>query len=216
MSLAQNAEEFAVIPEALAGGCVHSVRSPDGVTYPGAIRLMGMRAVGLLILLLLTASCGSPSGSPAGSSPSASTPSSTPLASPSPHFVVASPNKTAPGNGYPVVIDEVGLHPGESVDYLVTAQASADYQCVASASSGPQATGPNQHVTGPVSATGTFAADGTGEVNQTLIVAAPAAANTTCPAGSQLSMWRFSFTAASVLDRSHQVHGALPDFTGEA
>ena len=174
-----------------------------------------MRVVGLLLSGLLAASCGSPSGSPAASSPSASAPSST-LATPSPHFVVAPPKKAASANGYPAVIDEVGLRPNESVDYLVTAQASADYQCIASTSNGLQATGPSQHVTGPVSATGTFLADGTGEVNQTLILAAPAAANTTCPAGSQLSMWRFSFTVASVLDRSHQVHGALPDVTGEA
>ncbi len=113
------------------------------------------------------------------------------------------------------MIDEVGLRPNESVDYLVTGQASADYQCITSTSNGLQATGPSQHVTGPVSATGTFLADGTGEVNQTLILATPAS-NTTCPAGSQLSMWRFSFTLASVLDRSHQVHGSLPDLTGEA
>ncbi len=187
------------------------LRSPDGVTYPGAIRFMRMRVVGVFLLALLAGSCGSPSGSPAASSPSAS-----PLATPAPHFVVGSPNKAAPGNGYPVVIDEVGLRPNEPVDYLVTAQASADYQCVASTSTGLQAAGPSQHVTGPVSATGTFLADGTGEVNQTLILAAPAASNTTCPAGSQLSMWRVSFTVASVLDRSHQVHGALPDFSGQA
>ena len=177
---------------------------------------MSMRAVGVLLLALLTASCGSPSGSPAASSPSASAPSSTPLATPSPHFVVAPPNKGALTNGYPVVFDEVGLRPNESVDYLVTAQASADYQCVASSSSGLQGAGPSQHVTGPVSATGTFLADGTGEVTQTLTLAAPPATSTTCPAGYQLSMWRFSFTMVGVLDRSHQVHGALPDISGEA
>jgi hypothetical protein len=183
------------------------------VTYSGAIRLMSMRVLGIVLLALLAAaSCGSPSGSPAASAPSAPASSSTP----SPHFVVAPPNKAAPPNGYPAQIDEVGLRPNESVDYLVTAQASADYQCIASSSGGLQGAGPSQQVTGPVSASGTFLADGTGEVKQTLILAAPAATNATCPTGSQLSMWRFSFTMAGVLDLSHHVHGALPDLTGEA
>jgi hypothetical protein len=139
------------------------------------------------------------------------------LITPVPHFVIA-PKRAAPANanGYPAAIDEVGLRPNETVEYTVTAQACADYQCIASTSSGLQGTGPSQHVTGPVSATGTFLADGIGEVNQTLIVSPPAAPNTTCPAGYQLSMWRFSFTMVRVLDRSHQVHGELPDLTGEA
>ena len=108
------------------------------------------------------------------------------------------------------------MRPGESVDYSITAQASADYQCVASSSSGLQAAGPSQHVSGTVSVTGRFLADGAGEVKQTLLLAAPAASNTACPTGSQLGIWRFSFTAVEVLDRNHQVHGALPDFGGEA
>ena len=191
-------------------------RSPEGVTYTGAIRFIRMRVVGVFLLALLAASCGGPSGSPAASSPSAPAASHTLLASPSPHFVAAASKQVAPGNGYPVVIDEVGLRPNESVDYSVTAQASADYQCVATTSSGLQASGPSQHVMGPVSAAGTFLADGTGEVNRTLTLAAPAASNTTCPAGSQLSLWRFSFTEVSLLDRSHQVQEAIPDFTGQA
>ncbi len=172
--------------------------------------------MGVLLVALVAASCGGPASSSAASSPSASAPSSTPSVTPSPHFVAAPPKKPGPTSGYLAVIDEVGLLPNESVDYLVTAKASADYQCIASTSSGLQGTAPSQHVTGPVNVSGRFVADGAGEVNQALMLAAPAAPNTTCPTGSQLGMWRFSFTAVQVLDRNHQVHGALPDFGGEA
>jgi hypothetical protein len=139
-----------------------------------------------------------------------------PSATASPHFVAAPPKKGGPADSYPAAIDEVGLRPNESVDYLVTAQASADYQCIASSASGMQGAGPSQHVEGPVSATATFTADATGEVNQTVMLAAPGPPNTNCPSGYQLGMWRYSFTAASVLDRTHQVRGALPGAGGEA
>jgi hypothetical protein len=172
-----------------------------------------MRVVGVLLLALLAASCGGPSGAPAGA--------------PAPHFVAAPPNYKAAvtkayaanPDAYAAEIDEVGLRPNESVDYLVTAQASADYQCgviTPNTPTGIQRTGPSQHVSGLVSATGTFLADGTGEVNQILLVAAPAAPNQTCPAGYQLRPWRQSFIMVRVLDRGHQVHEALPDVTGEA
>lgn len=52
---------------------------------------MGMRVVGVGLLALLAASCGSPSSSPAASSPSGSTPSSTPFvrtAPPTPAYAV--------------------------------------------------------------------------------------------------------------------------------
>lgn len=42
---------------------------------------------------------------------------------------------------------------------------------------------------------GTFLADGTGDVNQILIVAAPAAPNQTCPAGYQLRPWHVEIAA---------------------
>jgi len=168
-----------------------------------------MRVVGVLLLALLAASCGDPSGAPA------------------PHFVVAPPNyKSAVTqayasnpDAYAAVIDEVGLGPNESVNYLVTAQASADYQCTANAPNTPtgfQRTGPSQYVTGLVSATGTFLADRTGEVNQILLLTAPAAPNQTCPVGYQLRPRRQSFITVRVLDRGHQLHEALPDVTGEA
>ncbi len=178
-----------------------------------------MRVVGVLLLALLAASCGGPSGAPALQGG--------PSGAPAPHFVVAPPNYKAAltkayaanPDAYAAVFDEVGLRPNESVDYLVTAQASADYQCSfldPNTPTGAQRTGPSQHVAGLVSATGTFLADGTGEVNQTLLVAAPAAPNQTCPAGYELRPWRQTFIMVRVLDRGHQVHEALPDVTGEA
>ena len=176
-----------------------------------------MRVVGVIVLALLAASCGGPSGAPAQQgSPSA----------PAPHFVAAPPNYKAAvtkayavnPDAYAAVIDEVGLRPNESVDYLVTAQASADYQCSflnPNTPTGAQTTGPSQHVAGLVSAAGMFLADGTGEVNQILTVAAPAAPNQTCPAGYQLRPWRQTFLMVRVLDRGHQVHESLPGVTGE-
>jgi hypothetical protein len=71
------------------------------------------------------------------------------------------------------LIVEVGLRPNEPVDYLVTAQASGGLPVRRKHIQRSGATSPSQHVTGPVSATDTFLADGTGEVNQTLILAAP-------------------------------------------
>jgi hypothetical protein len=172
-----------------------------------------MRVVGVLLLSLLAASCGAPAGGPSGA--------------PAPHFVVAPPNYKAAvtkayaanPDAYAAVIDEVGLRPNESVDYLVTAKASADYQCAVlnpNTPSGAQRTGPSQHVAGLVSATGRFLADRTGEVNQILIVVAPAAPNQICPAGYQPRPWRQSFNVVRVLDRGHQLHEALPDVTGTA
>jgi hypothetical protein len=175
-----------------------------------------MRVVGVLLLALLTASCGGGIGGPSGG----------PSGSPAPHFVVIPPNYKAAvtkayaanPDAYAAVIDEVGLRPNESVDYLVTAQASADYQCSflnPNTPTGAQRTGPTQHVAGLVSATGTFLSDGTGEVNQILIVAAPAAPNQTCPAGCHLRPWRQTFLMVRVLDRGHQVHESLPGVSGE-
>lgn len=175
-----------------------------------------MRVVGVLVLALLTASCGAPTGGHTNG----------PSGSPAPHFVAIPPNYKAAvtkayaanPDAYAAVFDEVGLRPNESADYLVTAQASADYQCAfldPNTPTGAQRTGPSRHVTGPVSATGTFLSDGTGEVNQMLIVAAPAAPNLACPAGYHLRPWRETFLMVSVLDRAHQVRAFLPGVSGE-
>lgn len=172
--------------------------------------------VGVLLLALLAASCGGPAGGPSGGNSGA----------PGPYFVVAPPNYKAAvtkayaanPDAYAAVIDEVGLRPNEPVDYLVTAQASADYQCSflnPNTPTGAQSTGPSQHVAGLVSATGTFLADETGEVNQIVTVAAPAARNQTCPAGYQLRPWRQTFLMVRVLDRGHQAHESLPGVSGE-
>lgn len=175
-----------------------------------------MRVVGVLVLALLTASCGAPTGGHTNG----------PSGSPAPHFVAIPPNYKAAvtkayaanPDAYAAVFDEVGLRPNESADYLVTAQASADYQCAfldPNTPTGAQRTGPSRHVTGLVSATGTFLSDGTGEVNQTLIVAAPAPPNLACPAGYHLRPWRETFLMVSVLDRGHQVRASLPGVSGE-
>jgi hypothetical protein len=187
-----------------------------------------MRAAFLGAVTLTLAGCaGQPLQSAATSSPVAATESPSPTPSPTatptrsgPHFVEVSVSvaKTANAqNGNPwadtVVFNEVGLQIGQRIDYRLSATATANYAC--NSTTALDQTN-QQVVTGPVVATGSFVADGTGAVMNQLTLQPPAAPKTTCPAGYQLGIWRISYVDVQTRDTTNSVVHAEPGFGGQA
>ncbi len=120
-------------------------------------------------------------------------------------------------NGNPwadtVVFNEVGLQPGQRIDYRLSASATANYAC----NSTTRLDQANQQVvTAPVVATGSFVADGTGSLMNQLTLQPPAAPNTACPAGYQLGIWKVSYVDVQTTDITNAVARAEPDLAGQA
>jgi hypothetical protein len=112
-----------------------------------------------------------------------------------------------------VVFNEVGLPSGQRIDYRLSASATANYAC----NSTTRLDQTNQQVvTAPVVATGSFVADGTGSVMNQLTLQPPAAPNTTCPAGYQLGIWKFSYANVQTQDTTNGVVHAEQGFGGQA
>jgi hypothetical protein len=112
---------------------------------------------------------------------------------------------------------EVGLRPGQTVRYQLTANASADYQCMTTNSyTGPNAQGPSHAVSGPVSAGADFAAASDGTITQVITLPYAPAPTVICPPGSQLGRWRYSFSDVVIHDATNGVNETLPAAGGEA
>jgi hypothetical protein len=112
-----------------------------------------------------------------------------------------------------VVFNEVGLQAGQRIDYRLSGSATANYAC--NSTTALDQTN-QQVVTGPVTATGSFAADGTGALMNQLTLQPPPAPKTTCPAGYQLGIWKIQYTDVQTTDTTNGVVHAEPGMGGQA
>ncbi len=120
-------------------------------------------------------------------------------------------------NGNPwadtVVFNEVGLQSGQSIDYQLSASATANYACNSTTRLDQT---DQQVVTASVVATGSFVADGNASVMNQLTLQPPAAPKTTCPAGYQLGIWKISYSNIQTQDTTNGVVHAEQGFGGQA
>jgi hypothetical protein len=119
--------------------------------------------------------------------------------------------------GVPIAFKEVGLRPGQAVRYQLTANASADYQCMTFDSYyGPGGTGPSHAASAQVSAAAEYTAADDGTIAQVLTLPYAPAPAVSCPPGSELGRWRYSFTDVALHDLTNGLSEALPAPGGEA
>src|SRR6202165_3298858 len=135
----------------------------------------------ILLAALLLGACGSRDAAtpPVSTTPTASsttTPTISPLPSVSPHFVGAPlpADKIAAAQTDPwvdvVAFHEVGLRPGQTVNYQVAGSATASYSC----------NGKTEGAAGPVCSVKSFLAGAPGEISEVIAVQPPAPRAGTC------------------------------------
>ena len=115
-------------------------------------------------------------------------------------------------NVMPVGFQETGVKPSSQVSYRVTATASADYGCFRSLgqnSTPLQVT--SETVQGSRAASATFTADAQGFVSGVIVVSPPPPSDQRCPAGSTMSIWRFSYSSIVISDLSDGVVQPAPE-----
>ena len=122
----------------------------------------------------------------------------------SPHFVNANASFVGSGPNLSIAWKEAGLGDTVSVDYLASADATADYACINGGGNHPKATN-KETVNGPVSAAGTFTSGKNGAINGSLTVSPPSAGGFSCPNGQGLTLARVSYTDATITDTTNGV-----------
>ena len=182
---------------------------------------MAMRCVLIAATLMVSACAQGPTGQATTSASLSPTPSSTAVA----HFVAPEPSaaklaaQQAAGDGAFsafVAFHELGLRPGQSVAYKVTATASANYQCMSIGGTLNAATDSAQVATGQVSAERTLRADASGQVSAVITLRPPAPANPVCPPGYAIGAWRSSYAGITVADAENGVTWSGGDQTTQA
>lgn len=104
---------------------------------------------------------------------------------------------------------EVGLGENEGTDYIVTADATAEYACINNGGNHPQAENKGT-VAGPVSATGTLTAGSDGRVTGSLPVPPLGPGGLSCPPGQTLVLISVSYTNVVITDTTHGVSLSIP------
>jgi len=171
----------------------------------------------ILLAALLLGACGSREAAtpPVSTTPTASsttTPTISPLPSVSPHFVGAPlpADKIAAAQTDPwvdvVAFHEVGLRPGQTVNYQVTGSATASYSC----------NGKTEVAAGPVGSAKSFSADASGEISEVIAVQPPAPRAGMCTASYPRGIWAFRYQTLHLLDSSNQVGEDVPGMSGGA
>jgi len=128
----------------------------------------------------------------------------------SPHFISAS--ATLNGNGSLTAnFKEAGLGTNASIDYKLSADATATYVCVNKGGANPSAQNKTT-VAGPVSASGSFSSGKNGNVVGSLTVTPPSS-DISCPKGQSLQLASVSYTHVTLADTTNGVSVSLGDFT---
>lgn len=99
--------------------------------------------------------------------------------------------------------DERGLGNGD-VSYTLSADATAVYACINGGGNHPQASN-KETVSGPVTASGTFAADKNGRVVASLTAGPPGPGAFSCPNGQRLVLASVSYTNIVLTDTTNGV-----------
>ncbi|GAC1482036.1 MAG: hypothetical protein PVSMB9_07610 [Candidatus Dormibacteria bacterium] len=173
---------------------------------------------------LLTA-CGTQATASTKATPAAPSSTASPAATPTqgtvtgPHFldqggfskVAASQNGT--DFSQLVSFDEVGLAAGASVNYRVTATATANYACNSTTVLDQVK---QQVASGAVSAAAARSADSSGEVRYVMVVAPPTPKDTSCPSGYVFGAWKVQFANVLLSDMTNGVSQSIPGMSSMA
>lgn len=145
--------------------------------------------------------------SPAGSSPSVGPASPKPTVSASPSL---RPNGTLNPNGSLAVnFKEAGLGANQSIEYALTADATATYVCVKTDGYKAQT---KTMVAGPLSASATFNSGKNGDVTASL-TGSPPSSDISCPPKQSLELASASYTNVVLADSTNDVSIEVGDFS---
>ena len=124
----------------------------------------------------------------------------------SPHFVGAV-TATLVGNNVQVCWKEAGLGDNQNISYEASAFVTATFHCVNGGGNCPNAAN-KVTVTGPVTATGTFASGKNGQITACLTLEAPDPPDPgefSCPGGQTLTLSEISFSNITITDTTNSV-----------
>jgi len=123
-----------------------------------------------------------------------------------PHFV-GPVTATLVGNDVQVCWKEAGLGDNQLINYEASAIATATFHCVNNGGQCPDAAN-KVTVTGPVTATGTFASGKNGQITACLTLEAPNPPDPgqfSCPSGQRLTLTDLSFSNIRIKDTTNNV-----------
>jgi hypothetical protein len=126
----------------------------------------------------------------------------------SPHFNRASATLNNSGS-LVVSFKESGLGTNQLIDYVATANATADYQCWNNGGKHPKA-GNKATVSGPVTADGTFGSGKNGTISQSLTLNPPDQGAFSCPAGQTLYLESVTYTDVTLEDTTNGIFAPIP------
>ena len=124
----------------------------------------------------------------------------------SPHFVGAV-TATLVGNDVQVCWKEAGLGDNQNISYEASAFVTATFHCVNGGGNCPNAAN-KVTISGPVTATGTFASGKNGQITACLTLEAPDPPDPgdfSCPGGQTLTLSEISFSNITIKDTTNSV-----------
>ena len=133
----------------------------------------------------------------------------TPALAISPHFTSAT--ATVNNNGQLVVTwKEAGLGNNQNINYELTAQASASYECLNKPGKNPSAAN-KEEVTAPVGATGTFNSGKNGQITGSFTVNPPPSTDALkCGAGQTATLVSVTYTNIQLKDVTNNILAPVP------
>jgi hypothetical protein len=133
----------------------------------------------------------------------------TPALAQNAHFVSAT--ATVNNNGQLVVNwKEAGLGDNQNIDYELTAQASASYECLNKPGKNPSAAN-KEEVTAPVGATGTFASGKNGQITGSFTVNPPPSTSALkCGQGQTATLVSVTYTNIQLKDVTNNIQAPVP------
>jgi len=132
-----------------------------------------------------------------------------------PHFIKASGSVSATTGALTVSFKEAGLGDNQLIDYKLTADATATYVCVNRGGANPSASNETT-LSGPVTATGTFASDKNGNVTASLTASPPGPGSFSCPPGQGTpQLAQVSYTNIVLTDLTNNVSTMVADTSSE-
>jgi len=108
-----------------------------------------------------------------------------------------------------VSFKEAGVGNNASINYLASANATANYACINGGSNHPKASNKEQ-VSGPVSAPGTFSSGKNGSISQSLTLEPPSPGSFSCPSGQTMVLEDVSYTDVSITDTTNGITEDIP------
>jgi hypothetical protein len=125
----------------------------------------------------------------------------------SPHFVKASAKLS--GTNLVVSWKEAGLGDNQLISYTASADATVTYVCVNRGGANPSASNKTT-ISGPVSASGTFASDKNGNITASLTLNPPGPGSFSCPPGQSLEIAQVTYTNVAITDTTNGITEPIP------